>query len=117
MTPFLAKNAFPLPTPLTPTLIALGLDTKTAATVSNVYISSALNLKETLEAEYVRACNAFVSTSDIRGHSSKELRSKLLTAVTTRYTQALSQWMQETIERTKTSLRRKKSAPKPKASA
>lgn len=117
MTPFLPKNAFPLPDPLTPTLVALGLDAETAATVSNVYISTALSLKDRCEAEYVRACSVFVSTSDNRGHSSKDLRSKLLTVVTTRYTQALSQWMQGTIERTKSSLRRKKCVEKPKVSA
>lgn len=117
MAPFLPKNAFPLPAPLRPTLVALGLDTKTAAAVSSVYISTAFSLKETFEGEYVRACNVFVSTGDNCGHSSKELRSKLLTVAIARYRQALSQWVQGTIERAKESLGRKKCAQKPKASA
>lgn len=115
---FLPNNAFPLPAPVTPTLVALGLDSKTAATVSNVYISTALSLKGTFETEYVRACNVFVSTSDDRGHSSKELRSKLLTVAMTRYTQALSKWLEGTIEKAEASvLRRKKTIPKLKVSA
>lgn len=115
---FLPKNAFPLPAPLTPTLVALGLDSKTAATVSKVYISTALSLKETFETEYIRACGVFVSTSDDHGHSSKELRSKLLTVATTRYMQALSRWIGGTIEKAEASLlRRGKSIPKPRVSA
>ena len=112
---FLPKNAFPLPAPVTPTLVALGVDDKTAATVSKVYVSAARSLKETFETEYVRACNVFVSTSDDRGHSSEELRSKLLTVAITRYTQALSKWLEGTIEKAEASLlRRKQRAPKPK---
>ena len=112
---FLPNNAFPLPAPLTPTLVALGLDSKTAATVSKVYTSTALSLKGTFETEYIRACNVFVSTSDDLGHSSKELRSKLLTVATTRYMQALSQWMEGTIERAEASLlRRKKGTQHPR---
>ena len=117
MAPFIPKNAFPLPAPLTPTLVALGLDTKTAATVSSVYISIALSLKETFEAEYVRVCNVFMSTGDYCGRNGKEFRSKLLAVTIARYTEALSQWMQESIERTKASLRRKKCVQRPKASA
>ena len=114
---FLPKNAFPLPAPVTPTLVALGVDDKTAATVSKVYVSAALSLKETFETEYVRACNVFMSTSDDRGHSSEELRSKLLTVAVTRYTQALSKWLEGTIEKAEASiLRRKRSTPKPKVS-
>lgn len=114
---FLPDNAFPIPTPLTPTLVALGLDSKTSATVSQVYISTALSLKKTFEAEYIRACNVFVSTCDDRGHSSEELRSKLLTVAVTRYTQVLSKWkMEGTIEKAAASLRRKQRVLKPKVS-
>ena len=102
---FLPNNAFPLPAPLTPKLVALGLDNKTAETVSKVYISSALNLKRVYEAETNRACDAFVATSDARGYSSKELRSKLLSVTSTRYMQALAKWTEEAIEEAKTSLR------------
>lgn len=112
---FLPKNAFPLPTPLTPKLVALGLDSKTAATVSKVYLSSALSLKETYETEYSRACDAFITTSDNLGYSSKELRSKLLTVAIARYMQALSKWMEDAIEKAETSLRKnKRLAPQPK---
>ena len=82
---FLPNNAFPLPAPLAPRLVALGLDNKTAATVSKVYHSAALSLKETCETEYVRACHALMATSDDRGYCSKELRSKLLAATVRRY--------------------------------
>jgi len=104
----LQKNAFPLPTPLTPKLVALGLDSKTAAKVSRVYLSSALTLKETYETEYARACNAFIATSDNLGYSSKELRSKLLAVAVMRYMQALSKWMEDAIEKAEASLRRNK---------
>ena len=116
---FLPNNAFPLPAPLTSTLVALGLDSKTAGSVSKVYISAALSLKEAFETEYIRACNVFVSTSDNRGHSSKELRSKLLTVAITRYMQALSKCLHESIEKAKVSLLRRdaKRAPHPKVSS
>lgn len=109
---FLPENAFPLPTPITPKLVALGLDDKIAATVSKLYLSVAHNLKETCETEYTRACNAFIVTSDGRGHSSKHLRSKLLDVTTARYTQALSKWMEEAVQKAEASLLgRKKKAP------
>ena len=113
---FLPKNAFPLPAPLTPTLVGLGLDDKTAATVSKVYISAALSLKETFETEYTHACTVFMSTSDDRGHSSKDLRSKLLTVAVTRYMQALSKWVDDAIKKAEASLHRrnKKLPSKPK---
>jgi len=105
--PFLPNNAFPLPALPTPKLIALGLDNKTAATVSKVYLSSALTLKETYETEYVNACEALFAASDNRGYSSKELRAKLLTVSVTRYCQALSKWMEEVIQRAKASVLKK----------
>jgi len=108
---FLPNNAFPLPASLVPRLVALGLDNKTAARVSKVYTSSALSLKETCETEYIRACNAFMVTSDDRGYSSKELRSKLLTVLTTRYMQALSKCLNETVEKAKASLLRRNKKP------
>jgi len=113
---FLPKNPFPIPASLAPKLIALGLDDITAAKVSEVYISSAISLKETCETEYVRACNAFMVTSDDRGYSSKELRSKLLTVLVTRYMQALSKCLDESVEKAKAFLLRKnkKPAPQPK---
>ena len=115
---FLSKNAFPLPTPITPRLIALGLDNKTAAAVSKVYNSAAFSLKEACEREYTHACNVFVSTSDDRGHSSKELRCKLLTVVITRYMQALSKCLDESIEKAEAFLHRrdKKRTAQPKVS-
>lgn len=113
---FLPNNAFPLPAPITPKLVALGLDDKTAATVSKVYLSAALSLKETCETEYIRACNAFIATSDNRGYSSKELRSKLLTVTVTRYMQALSKWVEEATQKAQASLpgKKKKLACRPK---
>ena len=105
---FLPNNVFPLPAPIVPKLVALGLDDKTAATVSKVYLSAARSLKETCETEYIRACSAFIATSDIRGHSSKQLRSKLLTVTIARYTQALSKWAEEAVQKAEASLRRKK---------
>lgn len=112
----LPNNAFPLPAPLAPRLVALGLDNKTAATVANVYLSAALSLKETCETEYIRASGALVTTSDDRGYSSKELRSKLLAATVARYIQALSKWMEDAVEKAESSLlrRNEKPAPKPK---
>jgi hypothetical protein len=107
---FLPKNAFSLPTPITPKLIALGLDDKTAATVSKVYLSAAHSLKTTCEIEYTSACSALIAASDDRGYSSKELRSKLLTVMITRYTRALSEWMEEATQKAEKSLRRKKKA-------
>lgn len=101
---FLPKNAFPLPAPLAPTLVALGLDNKTVATLSKVYFSSALTLKATCEAEYIRACTALLAASDERGYSSKELRSRLLTVAITRYSQTLSKWEKEARERAEVSL-------------
>ena len=113
---FLPNNAFPLPTPLTPTLVGLGLDDRTAATVSKVYISAAISLKQTFETEYTHACNVFMSTSDDLGHSSKDLRSKLLTVAVTRYMQALSKWVEDAIKKAEASLHRrnKKLVPQPK---
>lgn len=110
---FLPKNAFPLPAPITPKLVALGLDDKTAATVSKVYLSAANSLKETCETEYIRACDAFVATSDNRGHSSKQLRSKLLTATIARYTQALSKWMDEAVRKAEASVLGRNKKPSP----
>lgn len=111
---FLPNNSFPLPAPITPKLVALGLDNKTAAKVSKVYTSSALSLKETCETEYIRACHAFMATSDDRGYSSKELRSKLLTVLITRYMQALSKCLDESIEKAKASLLRRSNRPTPR---
>ena len=119
MTPsFIPKNTFPLPAPITPKLVALGLDDKIAATVSKVYLSVAHSLKETCETEYTRACDAFIATSDDRGYSSKELRSKLLTVMIARYAQALSKWIEEATQKAESSLRKKKKAsPKIKVSS
>jgi hypothetical protein len=105
---FVPNNTFPLPTPLTPGLVVLGLDGKTAAAVSKVYLSTALSLKKTFETEYTHACNVFVTTSDDRGHSSKELRSKLLTVAVARYMQALSQWAEEATKKAEASLLRQR---------
>jgi len=105
---FLPKNAFPLPSPLTPILVALGLDGEAAGTVSKVYLSAALALKEKWEAEYVNACHALVAASDDRGYSSKELRAKLLTVSVTRYSTALSTWMKEVIQKAEASVLKKK---------
>ena len=114
--PFHPENAFSLPTPLVPKLVALGLDTKTAATLSNVYTTAALNLKEVCETEYTRACDAIMATGEYRGHSSKEISSKLLTVAVARYTQALSNWAEEAAERVKACLlhRSEKVIPEPK---
>jgi len=101
---FFPNNAFPFPVPLAPALVALGLDDQTAATLSKVYLSSALTLKATCEAEYTRACTALLAASDERGYSSKELRSKLLTVAVARYLQALSKWEKEAKERAETSI-------------
>ena len=101
---FIPNNAFPLPTPLAPKLVALGLGDKTAASLSKVYISAALSLKEVCETEYTHACNAIMVTSEARGHSSKELRSKLLTVAVARYMQALSKWTEEATGRAEASL-------------
>ena len=101
---FLPKNSFPLPAPLTTTLVTLGLDHKTATSVSKVYLSSALNLGETFEREYNDACRALLIASDNRGYSSKELRAKLLTVLITQYSQALSKLMEEVTQKTKASL-------------
>lgn len=98
------KNAFPLPTPLKPKLLALGLRGNTAEALSKVYISAALDLKAVCEAEYVRVCNAIMATSEDRGHSSKELRSKLLTVAVARYMQALSKWTEDATGRAEASL-------------
>lgn len=116
---FLPKNAFPLPASITPKLIALGLDDKAAAKVSNVYLSSALTLKGMLETEYINACNALLAASDNRGYSSKELRVKLLTVSITRYMQALSKCLDESIEKAEAFLltRDIRSAPQPKVSS
>lgn len=109
MTPsFLPKNAFPLPAPLTATLVALGLDDKTAASISKVYLSSALTLKGTYEREYSDACKALLIASDSRGYSSKELRAKLLAVSVTRYSQALSKWMEEAIRKAEASILKKR---------
>ena len=110
---FLPNTAFPLPASPAPRLIALGLDDKTVATVSKVYLSAALSLKEKCETEYIRACNALMSTSDNRGYSSKELRSKLLTATVARYIQALSKWKEDAVEKAENSLRRRTTKPAP----
>lgn len=87
--------------------MSLGLDGKTAAKVSKAYLLAAHTLKETCETEYIRACNALVASIDDRGHSSNELRSKLLTVTVARYTQALSKWT-EAAQGAEASLRKKK---------
>ena len=92
-------------------LVALGLDNKTATTVSRVYLSSALTLKETYETEYLSACKALVAASDNRGHSSKELRAELLIVSITRYSQALSKWMEEVIQKAKASVLKQRKHP------
>jgi len=114
----LPKNAFPLPAPLAPNLVALGLDKKSAEALSKVHFSSALTLKATCEAEYISACTALLAASDERGYSSKELRSKLLTVAITRYLQALSKWENEARQRAEASLlqRGKKVVLQPKVS-
>ena len=104
---FLPANAFPLPSSLAPTLVTLGLDDKAARTVSKVYLSAALALKERCETEYVNACHALVAAGDDRGYSSKELRAKLLTASITRYSKALSTWVEEVIQKAKKSVLKK----------
>ena len=98
------ENSFVFPSPLTPRLVALGIDTKPASSVSKFYLSAALTLKEKYEAEYLRACSAFIATSDNRGYSSEGLRSKLLTVAVARYTEALSRWAEAAIEKAKASL-------------
>lgn len=114
---FIPNNAFALPAPLTPTLVSLGMDNQTASTASNIYHAAALALKEACGREYTHACSAIIATSDNRGHSSKELRSKLLTVAIARYTQAVSKWREETIDKAKASLlrRNKKNVPQSKA--
>jgi len=115
---FIPNNAFPLPTPLAPKLVALGLGDKTAASLSKVYTSAALNLKEVCETEYTHACSAIMATSEARGHSSKELRSKLLTVAVARYMQALSRWTEEATGRAEANLLQfgRKLVPKHKVS-
>lgn len=103
----LPNNTFPLPASIAPKLVALGLDEKTTAKVSRVYLSSALTLRGMLETEYLNACNALLAVSDSRGYSSKELRAKLLTVSITRYMQALSKCLDETIEKAEASLHRR----------
>ena len=112
---FLPNNAFPLPAPLTSTLVALGLDDETAATVSKIYHSAALTLKKACETEYTHACSAIIVTSDDRGHNSRELRSKLLTVAIARYRQAVSKWREETIGKAEASLLRRKRKLVPQA--
>lgn len=113
---FFPKDAFPLPAPLTTTLLDLGMDNKTALKASKIYHSAALTLKEACEREYTHACSAIIATSDDRGHSSKDLRSKLLTVAIARYTQAVWKWKEETINKAKASLlrRNKPTAAQPK---
>lgn len=107
---FLPRNAFPPPAPLTSTLVALGLDSEAAETISKVYLSAAFTLKEKWEAEYIGACYALLVASDDRGYSSKELRAKLLAVSITRYGQALSEWMKEVTQKAEASvLRRRRS--------
>ncbi|KAF9786150.1 hypothetical protein BJ322DRAFT_1020252 [Thelephora terrestris] len=106
-TSFLPNNAFPLPAPLTPTLLALGVDNRTASTASNLYHSAALTLMAAWEKEYNHACSAIIAASDDRGYSSKELRSKLLTAVITLCTQAVAKLREETIGKAEASLLRR----------
>lgn len=105
---FLPNNAFPLPSPLTSTLVALGLDSEAARTVSRVYLSAALALKEKWETEYINACHALVAAGDDCGYSSKELRIKLLTVSVTRYSKALSTWKGEVIHKAETSVLKKR---------
>ena len=109
---FLPKNAFPLPAPITPKLVALGLDDRAAAMISRAYLSAANTLKGMCEAEYIRACNSFVTTSDDRGYSSKELRSKLLAFTIARYTEALSKWV-EAAQKAEASFLERKKKPSP----
>ena len=101
---FIPDNAFPLPTSLTPKLVALGLESKTAATISQVYLSVALTLRDKWETEYIKACNALVVASDNRGYSSKELRARLLTVTVARCGQAISEWKEEVIQRAEASV-------------
>ena len=103
---FLPNNAFPLPAPLTPTLLALGLDNETTSTVSKIYRSAALNLGEACEREYNRACSAIIATTGDRG-SNRELMSKLLTVAIIRYNQAVSKCREEAIGKAEMSLLRK----------
>ena len=98
------NSAFPLPASLSPALLALGMDNKTVSTASKIYHSAALALKEAWEKEYNLACNAIIAASDDRGYSSKELRSKLLAVSIARYTQAVSKWREDTIDKAKASL-------------
>ena len=109
---FLPKNSFPFPAPITSKLVAFGFDDKTAAMVSEAYLSAAKTLKETCETEYIRASEALIVTSDDRGYSSKELRSKLLAVMIARYMQALSRWV-EAVQKAEASLPRKKKKPSP----
>ena len=114
--PFLPKNSFPLPAPITPNLVALGLDENIASTVSKVYLSAAHTLKGVYETEYIRACGALVTTNDDRGHSSKQLRSKLLILTIARYTQALSKLVEEAAKKAEVFLRERKTLPQSKVS-
>lgn len=110
---FLPNNAFPLPVLISPKLVALGLDNETAATVSKIYLSSALTLKQTYESEYISACEALLATSDNRGYSSKELRAKLLTVSAARYSQALSKWMEDVVQKAGASVLKRSKKPTP----
>lgn len=101
------ENSFPPPASLTPRLVALGIDNELANNASKFYLSAALTLKEKYEAEYLRACSAFIATSDNRGYSSGELRSKLLTVAITRYKEALSRWGEAAVEKANVSLRKR----------
>jgi len=105
---FLPNNAFPLPSPLTPTLVALGLDNEAAGSVSKVYLSAALALKDKWETEYLSACHALVAAGDDRGYSSEELRAKLLAVSVTRYSKALSTWMEGVIQKAEASVLKKR---------
>lgn len=95
MTIAILENAFPRPSPLTPRLTALGLNSITAEEISRLHSSAALTLKEKYEAEYIHACNSIIVTSEKRGYSSENLRSKLLEVLATRYAQEISKQVEE----------------------
>ena len=90
----------PTPSPLAPQLLRLGLDARTAETVSAAYFRGANSLKCKFEFEYVSTCRALDATA-ISHEFGKELQPRLQAVLVSKYRNAVSALVARATEKAK----------------
>lgn len=90
----------PTPSPLSPRLLRLGLDAKTAEAVSAAYFRGASDLKRKFEFEYASTCRALDATAGSKEFT-KEFLPKLRATLVSKYCNALSGLVTQAAEKAK----------------